>query len=266
MTPTVLREGEPRSIMVLNAAYMCIFAQPESREIEAAREYIIYTIAHESAHVHDLDVRSSSIPDAILKTQLGFKDGILFYIASGCWEEYIACRLSAFVSKEQTLRSLEDTFCSALQAARGRANAAIRQYRMHHDVRRATEEVGEEYKRVLVYASYLLGHVDGSDRAIQEAAPKATAAVAGEEYFKPFFSKLHEALKALHSTYGKWSGFEVYETLKQLADELLKIGGIDLQTRPDGSAHVSIPFTRETMPTVDEQLAFVAAQNAPTRK
>jgi hypothetical protein len=51
MTPTVLHEGEPRSIMVLNADYMYIFAQPESPETDAVREQMIYTIAHESAHV-----------------------------------------------------------------------------------------------------------------------------------------------------------------------------------------------------------------------
>ena len=46
MTPTVLREGEPRSIMVLNAAYMSVFAQTEKPELEAARNEMVYTLAH----------------------------------------------------------------------------------------------------------------------------------------------------------------------------------------------------------------------------
>jgi len=78
-------------------------------------------------------MRVTSMPDIILKQQLSFRDGILLGIASGCWDEYIACRLSAFMGKGPVLSSLEDTFCAALDKAKERGDAAIRQYRMHGD-------------------------------------------------------------------------------------------------------------------------------------
>jgi hypothetical protein len=164
------------------------------------------------------------------------------------------------MGKDWTLRDFEDTFCKSVERARERANAAIRQYRMHADVKRLSEEVSEEYKKVMVYASYLLGHIDGLDRAVDETAPRAMNALAQHVYFRPFFSKLHTEWRALHANYGEWKGLDVFEPLKQLADELLKLGGIDIQARPDGTAYVNVPFTPETMPTADEQLAFLAAK------
>jgi hypothetical protein len=262
MTPKVLRDGEPRAVMVLNAAYMSVLTGCDTPDAEAIRERIFNTLAHEGAHVHDLDVQASTLPGVILKTQFPFRDGILFAIASGCWEEYIACRLTAWMGKEWTVRDFEDTFCKSLERARGRANAAIRQYRMHADITRLTNEVCEEYKKVMVYASYLLGHIDGLDRTVEEAAPRAIETIEKHTYFETFFKRLQTELRVLHSTYGAWTGLDVFEPLKHLADDVLKDGGIDIQARSDGSAYVNIPFTPDTMPSPEEQRAFMLAKRA----
>jgi hypothetical protein len=261
MTPTVLHEGEAMSVIVLNAAYMEVLVGEETAANKAAREQMIYTLGHECGHVHDLDVRATCMPGIILKQRLSFRDGVLFRIASGCWDEYIACRLSAFVAKQSVLTPHEDTFCAALKRARERANAAIRQYRMHHDVTRATNEVAEIYRRVMVYAAYMLGHIDGIGEDVSMLAPKVSEALEREFYFKPFFARLREELRVMHGTYGEWKDVEVYEPLKRLADELLKLGGIDIQPRGDEGAYVNMPFSAETMPTFEEQMAFKAAKN-----
>jgi len=207
-----------------------------------------------------LEVQASTLPGIILRMKLNFRDGVLFGIAFGCWEEYIACRLSAFMGKDSTLRDFEETFCKSVARARDRADKAIRQYRMHKDVGQLTNDVCDEYKRVMVYASYLLGHIDGLDLLVEEATPRTFEALETSSYFKPFFPKLHAGLRALHSTYGEWTGIEVFEPLKRLADELLKQGGIDIQLRADGSAYVNVPFTADTMPTIDEQMAFITSR------
>jgi hypothetical protein len=53
---------------------------------------------------------------------------------------------------------------------------------MHKDVRRCAQEVVEQYKCVLVHASYLLGQIDGSERTVEKAAPKALGAMTQHEY------------------------------------------------------------------------------------
>jgi hypothetical protein len=258
MTPAVLRDGEARSVMVLNAEYMTVFAQEDRPELKPAREHMIYTLAHECGHVHDLGVQETSFPGIILRTELPYRAGVLFGIASGCWEEYIACRLSAPFGNDATLRAMEETFCGALERAKDRADGAIRQYRMHHDVGRVAAEVAGEYRRIMVYASYLLGHVDGMNETIETAARAATASLAKHEYFRPFFSKLHQYLCAMHASYGDWKGLEVFEPLQQLAYELLKVGGIEIQNRPNGQAYVSVPLTPHTSPSTKEQMEYFA--------
>jgi hypothetical protein len=68
MTPTVLQDGEPMSIMVLNAFHMAVFALDDKPEYAAVREQMIYTLAHECGHVHDLDLRASCLPEIILRS------------------------------------------------------------------------------------------------------------------------------------------------------------------------------------------------------
>jgi hypothetical protein len=262
MTPTVLHDGELRSVMVLNATYMMVLVQDETPELAPLQEQARYTLAHESGHVHDLGVRAASFPDTILKAQPGFRDGTLFLIASGCWEEYIACRLSAFMGKDATLRAMEDTFCKALETAKSRADSAIREYRLHTDVQRVSEEVVQQYRRLMVYASYLLGHVDGLELAVENAAPQAVAALESHSYFKPVFSRLQGELRSMHGKYGDWKGVEVFGPLKQLAYEFLKSGGLDIQSRPEGAAYVVIPMTPETTPSLRETLDFFRSKNS----
>jgi hypothetical protein len=91
MVPAVMHEGEPRSVMVLNAAFIGVLGETETPENEAARRETIYILAHECGHVHDLAMQTTAFPDAMLKMRLPYRDGILLGIAMACWDEYIAC-------------------------------------------------------------------------------------------------------------------------------------------------------------------------------
>jgi hypothetical protein len=262
MTPAIIEKGEARSVMVLNAYHMIVLAHPDNPEVEEHVQRIVHTLAHECGHVHDLGVQVKCFPDTILKPHTSYKDGVLFGIAYGCWQEYIASRLSAFMGKDFTTSDFEETFCGALEGAKERADAAIRQYRMHGDVNRIVQEVTTEYKRPLIHASYLLGHVDGLGGTIQALAPKASDAAERSSYFNTVFIELAEELRSLYSTYGKWQTLEVYEPLKLLAHDLLKTGGIDIQQMPDGTAHVDIPRQTETLPSLREQSEFMLSKMA----
>jgi hypothetical protein len=106
------------------------------------------------------------------------------------------------------------------------------------------------------YASYLLGHADGLGQGVEDIAPTAMEALEKHPFFKTTFSGLHSELRTMHAAYGEWKGLEIFDPLKELADELLKVGGIDVQNRPAGKGHVNVPFRPETMPTADEVRAF----------
>lgn len=57
MTPAILIEGEPRSVMVLNAFHMAALAYPDDPKCAEYRDRMIHTLAHESGHVHDLGIQ-----------------------------------------------------------------------------------------------------------------------------------------------------------------------------------------------------------------
>lgn len=259
MTPAVVVNGEPASVMVLSASNIIVLAHSENLEVQEHFHRILHVLAHECGHVHDLDVQARAFPNALLKTKLSYKDGMLFRVASACWDEYIASRLSAFMGTDLTITELEDTFCAVLERAKADADKAIRQYRMHRDVPRVTQEVTEGYKRVLVYASYLIGHVDGLEGTLEELAPKAIQVLERTSYFKPSFQKLVTDLRAMHTTYGHWETIAVFEPIEQLAEELFEVGGLKIQSKGEG-AYITIPFTSETMPSLHERLDFAKAR------
>jgi hypothetical protein len=255
MTPAILVDGDPRSVMVLNAFHMAVLAYPDDQKYAEIREYMIHTLAHESGHVHDLAMQVKMFPGVMLKMKLPYREAVLFPIAIGCWDEYIASRLSAHFGNDHTTKDFENTFCSALVGARDRGDTAIRQYRMHVDRPKLVDEVTGEYRRVLVYASYLLGHLDGLSESVEDSAPKANELVKHTSYFTPFFDRLRLELRAMHDTYGEWKDIAVYEPLKQIAYDLLKVGGLDIQTRGE-DGYVDVPFTPQTIPSLGEQIEF----------
>lgn len=260
MTPTILDEGEPKSVIVFNALHMSVFAEPDRADLEGVRKEMGYTIIHECAHVHDLEMRVKSLRDVILKVQLGPRDRILFPVADACWSEYIACRLSAPFAPDSTLQGYAEVFAKSLEGAVGATDAAIRQYRMHRDIERLLGEAAEVYKRLLTYSAYLVGHVEGLSQSIGDAAPDAMRVIERNSWFKPFFEQLRNELEALYGAYGEWKSLEVFEPLKRLVYELLKDRGIDVQAKPDGGAYINVPFREGTVPSLSEQAAFRLAR------
>jgi hypothetical protein len=222
---------------------------------------MIHTLAHESGHVHDLGMQVKMFPGVVLELKLPHREAVLFRIASGCWDEYIASRLSACFGKDFTTKDFEETFSSVLEQVKARGDAAIRQYRMHADLTKLVDQVTGEYRRALLYASYLLGHLDGLGESVEESAPKANALIKSTFYFTPIFDRLRSELRAMFDTYGEWKSIGVYDPLKQIAYDLLKVGGLDLQQRDEGM-YVDVPFTPQTKPTLAEHIEFLKSKES----
>jgi hypothetical protein len=72
MTPAILHQGEPRSVLVLNAAYMTALADFEDASTVDLRDVALYTLAHECGHVHDLDAQATSLPNVVFNRRLGY--------------------------------------------------------------------------------------------------------------------------------------------------------------------------------------------------
>lgn len=193
-----------------------------------------YILAHEAAHVHELDRCDRAVPGMFLPQLPGDEEqSYLLQTAEACWDEYAACRYSASIYPKQGTH-LETTFCDRLTSARPRADAAIRAYRIHDDHARVFGEVYPEYANLLKYASYLLGHLHGTDATLAAGAPRAHELLGRMQYFTAVFDELNTCLHNLWTTRDQWQGMNAYEPLKRIARETLRNGGMELSTVPEG--------------------------------
>jgi hypothetical protein len=244
MAVRVLREGQLKCHIVLAAGLMQHLRESSDTNYKLA----LGTLAHEAAHVHDLLIQDRAFPNVLLSYRSKFREVKLFEIAHACWDEYAACKLSADFQDEKQLESFEDTFCSCSEEVRERANEHIRQYRLHGDLNKLVPQVVAEYCAVFRYAGYLLGHLDGLGLSIEKDAPKAHELINRKKYLAPIFEELVTCLRSQWATYGQWSGLEVFDPLKNVADKLLRAGGIEIETLASGDPYVNVPCSPETIP------------------
>jgi hypothetical protein len=248
MAATILVDGIPKTHLLMSAEIVAPIADADHPAHALAR----YILAHECAHIHDLAEQDKAFPNVILRREIPQREAILQGIADACWSEYAACRLSARWAHDAETSLLEDTFCSSLEGLRLRGRSALLQYQEDRDVGKLLLYISEQYGRVMKYAAYLLGHLRGSRQEISEAAPRAAALVEKKIFFKPIFLELTKRLDAMWDAYGKWIGFEVYDPLKELAEEMLEVAGLALETMPDGQLYVHVSWGVTYWSTEDE--------------
>lgn len=261
MTPAVLVDGRPKSVIVLNALHMMALTQPENEDLKPYYRQMAYTLAHECGHVHDLAAKVQSLPEFWLKLKLNRYDALLFEVAEACWSEYIASRLSAFMSPVELTGQYETTLCEQLEKGVPAVRNAIRQYRMHGDVPRVLSETSYVVKKILVYASYLFGQLHGLDQSLKEA-PKVKELLQSDPEILALLLRLESELSRLESTYTNWESFEVFDPLKQIALELYEAFGMEIESRGEAGLFVNIPLSEATVPNVGEQLEFLARRGA----
>lgn len=257
MTPTVIREGEVKSMMVLNAYHMMALVHPDDEELKPYYCQIVYTLAHECGHVHDLSVMMRCFPEQWLKLRFSRRDTTLFEIAEACWSEYIASRLSAVMSPDEITTGYENTFCEQLEKGIPAIRTFLRQYRMHGDVPRVLRECSYVIKKVLVYASYLLGQLAGLNQDLVSRAPRFTALFETYSNILPLVERLKDELETMHGTYGAWNNLAVFEPLKKIILDFYRVVGLELEDCNEQGMYVIIPLTEDTIPDLAEQLAFL---------
>jgi hypothetical protein len=65
MTPAVIENGQAKSVMVFNAFHLMALTQPDNEELQPYHRQMVYMVAHECGHVHDLAMKVRSFPEAV---------------------------------------------------------------------------------------------------------------------------------------------------------------------------------------------------------
>jgi len=242
MTPAVMRNGKVLAHIVLHAGIVEWLEDENSPQFE----YGLGILAHEAAHVHDLECRDRAFQGMMLQLRLEPEEEVLFSLADACWSEYAACRLSSDFCSAQR-EGFEATFCTVLAATRDEGNACILAYRFHGNIGQLLTEIADLYGGLAKYFSYLLGNLAGGN--FSELAPLAHKLIQETPYIQPLLQTLTGTLESLWTTYGSWSnGRAEYEPLMKFARELLSVAGIELSTE-QGGLYVHVPVTPETTPS-----------------
>ena len=124
ITPVCMRAGSARCHIFFPASQVAplsatLMSTNEQRSI--AR----YVVAHELSHVHDLAQRARHLEPHVLKTPGDLLTPPLFWqLAEICWNEYVACRLSACTYPE-VLRDFSELLIQPLHAFRPSVRATL---------------------------------------------------------------------------------------------------------------------------------------------
>ena len=232
MTPTVLRDGVIKAHMIFYAPVVMALDGAD----EEAQRRALFLLAHESGHVEAIKHLDTAFPETLLRCAVKTKNVFLYQVAESIWSEYCACRTSAIFGREQT-SIYEDALASVLKVARDRANAAIRDYRFHHDLNRVTQEAGQHICEPLRIGAYLFGHLDGLGLDLGTVP----AAEIREAQYERCMIELRDALRSLWSRLGRWSDVAEFHVLENVAKEAMAERGMIFEDFEDGSVYLHIP-------------------------
>lgn len=243
MTPAVIRDGKVKSHILFNAGVLLPLEDDKNEFFEQA----LHTLAHECAHVEVTERYNAAFPGVLLQSKSpNLHAHCRSEIIKACWDEYAVTQICAPFGQRPT-DGYEETFITALEQTRPQANARIRAYRLHGNLEEVITEVYGAYGELMKFACYHLGNLAGLGLTLEDV-PKTIAALNGH-WFAPFFDQLKQTCGDIAAQYGEWADRSAFEALGDLADDIVEDGGMTISDhRDDGSFHVDIPFTPQTMP------------------
>ncbi|MBI6882331.1 hypothetical protein [Pseudomonas putida] len=242
MTPLVLRDGQVKSHIVLNAYQMMPIIDPSDKDFQHA----IYVLAHECCHVEISSRFNTAFPGTLLKKGYDtLTESLKSPPMHAAWDEFAACLLSSSYGVDKT-DDYENTFVLCLKQARSSAISSIKAYRLDSNVDKLLQQIYKIYGDLIKFSGYILGAMAGSgaswkDRPVlKEALEKS--------WYLPFYEKLDAALRAIAAEYGKWTDQSLFEAVGDILDEIVRDSGVFVTTTPGGGGRVDVPYSSETMP------------------
>lgn len=254
----VMRGDAVKTHIVLSAGPVCPIVLEEADRDEEDFRTAIAIIAHECAHVEENAFRDDQFPGIHFRPPTGhFIRDHEQHFAEACWGEYAVCRLSAGFAVNEEAR-FRDNLAVRLKDCRGRARDGIRSYRLHGDVVRVFQEVGIVILEPLRIASYLFGHLDGTNESdnLCEVAPELPTE---DQAFVRAIGRLVEQLRGLWDTRGDWPSYDALIGVGAVGFRLFEEFCVHAQPQPDGQAYINVPFTVDTMPARSAQADMLRA-------
>lgn len=252
MTPSVIREGNLKSHIVLNAAFMVPLL--DELDLEAHNQ-AVHILAHECAHVDVTQAYDRRFPNVLLRQALGSTlDQCRWQVIFAVWDEYAVTSMTGAVGANQT-DAYEETFLNDLATFDDRVNDLIRAYRLHGNIDQVLREVYGTCGNLLKFAAYHLGNLRSFDRDWRSC--ERTSAVLEGQWFALYLERLSECCQEIQRGYGAWESQDCFLVITNIAEALIERAGLFIEELPDGGLYVEIPYTPNTIPDLfDDAVAF----------
>ena len=243
MTPSVLRDGNLKSHIVLNAAHIAPLLDPDDAE---GRDHAIHVLAHECGHVQVTNAFDQCFPSVLLRPSYGsIQEQIQWKVILAVWDEFAVTSISAGLGESQT-EAYENTFIQDLAEADDRSNKLLLKYREHGSVDQILGEIYGCYGDLLKFAAYHLGNLDGLGIRWQDS--QKTTSTLKDHWFLPYFERLNDACIEIAKNYGQWENKDSFALIADIVDDLVERAGLLIEPMDYGRLWVNIPYTAETDP------------------
>jgi hypothetical protein len=240
MAVPVLRDGTHKSHVVLDSTLVRPLVDPQNEYYGLA----VHTLCHEMAHVYDHMLRSKAMPNHYGSEMTDLRESVLMQFAMAAWDEYAASRLSAHWGTQDYCCGYEQTLVPMLGSLLARSEAAKQAFTEHRNVERTMSELRGVFETFLIRASYVIGHIDGLDRTLDEEAPTLAAGLRGTIWLNTLWERYVDILRSMFEKIDHWEGVQVYGPLKDLGEELLLRGGMGFVKLPTGGYFVGFNPTK----------------------
>jgi len=245
MSPRVIRDGQIKTHIVLNANYTLGILEEPGEETDSFRQ-ALHLIAHECAHVEVTAAFDKSFPNTLLqKKHKNFLDSCRWQVIQAIWDEYAVCRTVGTYGYDPTDWYLE-TLGKVLEITRDKCYKRIKAYRIHDNSDQVVAEVYGLLGDLLKFAAYFLGAV--SNRQPTENYPSALTNNSDFDWFKPFYEQIIRVNEALWSEFGSWANMDSFEAIGNTLEEMAESIGIKAIRISEKLIKFDIPYRTETMP------------------
>lgn len=247
MTPGVLRDGQYKSHIVINAVLVTPLVD-DILEIEQSfsLDESIHTLTHEAAHVEVADVFDQAFPNQLLRRRhTDWFNAMQWNVILGCWEEYAVCRIVGGYRSDPIPRYSE-TFLDVLKRAEDAANQAVYDYRTASNLDETIGLVCHQYSTLMKSYAYLLGAIDGVHQDLVNY-PLVQQAVE-TSYFCESAQTIGKTLRRLYELYGKWPDQSMFWEIAAEFEAFLDRQGMTIERLDDQQIYVHFPLTPKTTP------------------
>ena len=236
MTPSVLRDGELKSHIVIDGGY-ATFASGEDEEMF---NMLLHTLAHECAHVEITTAWDRCFPGELLRTTY---DSLLVawrgQVVSACWDEYAATRIAGTIGYDP-LDGYAETFLTVLGSVDDKIAALVRNFEggSAQATNDFTGSVYGAFGDLMKFACYLLGNLAALDRMGRPVEKVETAL--GESWFGPYYSRLEDACAGLYSEFGRWDDKAGFDVIADILQDIVEERVMNVWERDDGTYTIRV--------------------------